>query len=70
LQPEVSNRSIAKVLGVDENTVRADQNAGNPAPQEKKPRHPSQRACGKSRYRPSAPVPQKKTPPSGDRAGL
>jgi hypothetical protein len=33
LQPEASNRAIAKAIGVDESTVRADrQPAGNPAP--------------------------------------
>jgi hypothetical protein len=32
LQPAVSNRQIAKTLGVDESTVRADRAAGNPAP--------------------------------------
>lgn len=31
-----SNREIARVLGVDESTVRADQGAGNPADEEKK----------------------------------
>jgi N6-adenosine-specific RNA methylase IME4 len=31
LQPKVSNRAIAKTLGVDESTVRADTTAGNPA---------------------------------------
>ena len=31
LQPKASNRAIAKTLGVDESTVRADTAAGNPA---------------------------------------
>jgi transposase len=35
LEPDTSNRQIAKMLGVDESTIRAD-SAGNPAPAEKK----------------------------------
>ena len=36
LQPEASNRSVAKVLGVDEITVRRD-TAANAAPEQEKP---------------------------------
>ena len=34
---EASQRQIARTLGVDESTIRADHRAGNPAPTQKKP---------------------------------